>query len=150
MRRAFSMIELTFAIVIIGVLAGIAIPKFAATRDDAMTSRARSVVGAVRSALAAERQKRILRGDFNTALLTPSSTNPRVFVIRTSSSEVNLTDYPVTKCQGSSAGKNCWRRAANDTFIYYGPGSSFCIFKINSRFQLVKQAGCDVPGLKNL
>lgn len=35
MNRAFTMIELIFVIVMIGILASIAIPKLAATRDDA-------------------------------------------------------------------------------------------------------------------
>jgi general secretion pathway protein G len=64
MRRGFSMIELIFVIVIIGILAGIAIPKFAATRDDAVIAKGRSDVAAIRAALATERQKRILKGDF--------------------------------------------------------------------------------------
>jgi len=35
MRKAFTMIELVFVIVILGALAAVAIPKLAATRDDA-------------------------------------------------------------------------------------------------------------------
>ncbi|AKF24224.1 hypothetical protein YH65_01540 [Sulfurovum lithotrophicum] len=38
MRRGFTMIELIFVIVIIGLLAGIAIKKLSATRDDAKLS----------------------------------------------------------------------------------------------------------------
>ena len=40
MRRGFTMIELIFVIVIIGILAVIAIPKLNATRDDAKVATA--------------------------------------------------------------------------------------------------------------
>lgn len=63
-RKAFTMLELIFVIVVIGILSAIAVPKFAATRDDATVSKARSDVAAMRSAIAMERQKRILRGNF--------------------------------------------------------------------------------------
>ena len=45
-RTAFTMIELVFVIVILGILAAIAIPKLAATRDDAVNSGlAQNIVG---------------------------------------------------------------------------------------------------------
>ncbi len=37
-RSGFTMIELVFVIVILGILASVAIPKLAATRDDANIS----------------------------------------------------------------------------------------------------------------
>ncbi|PID47707.1 MAG: prepilin-type cleavage/methylation domain-containing protein [Proteobacteria bacterium] len=44
MRKAFTMIELIFVIVILGILASVAIPKLAATRDDAKISRCLSEI----------------------------------------------------------------------------------------------------------
>ena len=70
MKRAFTMIELIFVIVVIGILATIAVPKFAATRDDAKITKAIAAVGALRSAIATERQKRILRGNYDAITAT--------------------------------------------------------------------------------
>ena len=59
------MIELVFVIVILGILAAIAIPKFAATRTDAVIAKARSDIAAIRSAILNERQSRIIKGETN-------------------------------------------------------------------------------------
>lgn len=61
-RFAFTMIELVFVIVVLGILAAIAIPKFAATRDDAQLVRGRSDIAAIRAAIMSERQTRLLQG----------------------------------------------------------------------------------------
>ncbi len=62
-KKAFTMIELVFVIVILGILAAVAIPKFAATRTDAQISKGRADIASIRSAIVTERQSRLIKGD---------------------------------------------------------------------------------------
>ncbi len=46
-RSGFTMIELVFVIVILGILASVAIPKLAATRDDANIAKATTEISSI-------------------------------------------------------------------------------------------------------
>ena len=74
-HKAFSLIELVFAIVIIAILASVAIPRLSASKDDAEITKARVTVASIRNALAMERQKRILRGNFTPITSVGSGAN---------------------------------------------------------------------------
>ncbi len=62
-RSGFSMIELVFVIVILGILAMVAIPRMAANRSDAQIAKGRSDIASIRSAIISERQTRLLKGE---------------------------------------------------------------------------------------
>lgn len=62
-NNAFTMIEMIFVIVVLGILASIAIPKLAATRDDATVTKGIADIASIRSAIVSERQSRLIRGD---------------------------------------------------------------------------------------
>jgi len=125
MKKAFTMIELVFVIVVIGILASIAIPKFAATRDDAVISKGRATVGALRSAIAIQRQKKVLKGDFSAI----------------SGSEADSLLNPSVTSDSS------WTRSGT-TFTFTAPDGSTCAFKIESN-KLVKKT-CGVSGMSDL
>lgn len=114
MKKAFTMIELVFVIVVIGILSAIAVPKFAATRDDAMTTRGRSAVASLRSALSTLRQKNILKGVF---------------------ADVNGTALAAEIEYG--LGSDWAVDAANDKFTFSCPTSGTCIYTITNN-KLVK------------
>jgi len=103
MKKAFTMIELVFVIVVIGILSSIAIPKFAATRDDAIISKARAEVAAMRSAIATERQKRILRGDF-TDVVTADVPGLLQYGLGSGWSGLTFTDPSGSSCAFSVTG----------------------------------------------
>lgn len=62
MKKGFTLIELVFVIVILGVLATVAIPKLVVTRDDAEIARAKAQIAAIRSAIQTSRNAQILAG----------------------------------------------------------------------------------------
>ena len=68
----FTMIELIFVIVILGILAAVAIPKLSATRDDAKFSKAASDIGTLVSDMGAFYTA---KGDFKSATAITDVTN---------------------------------------------------------------------------
>ena len=129
LRAAFSMIELTFVIVVIGILAAIALPRFGDTADTAYLSKAKSTIITVRNAIKNERQRRILRGDY-TAITDLSRTSADAasanvfdhFNADLRGTNTPVFDYPVPGCS-SNTQRACWVKSGT-TYSYRFPDST--------------------------
>jgi prepilin-type N-terminal cleavage/methylation domain-containing protein len=60
---AFSLVEIMIVVVIMGILAAVAIPRFVGASDDARTAAAESTVGAVRASIASYRTGAVIAGE---------------------------------------------------------------------------------------
>ena len=137
-QNAFTMVELVFVIVVIGILAAIAVPKLAATRDDAVIAKARTTVASVRNAVAAERQKRILRGDFDqpiTSLSSDSGYDKPIFNAFDGNTSNPVLEYPPHSC-ATAASRECWVDSGDGDYTFVMPASGTAVFTLNSnRFE---------------
>lgn len=119
-RAAFSMIELVFVIVVLGILSAIAVPKFAATRTDAQISKGRADIASIRSAIITERQSRLIKGDSDW-ISQLSDNNTTLFTHN------NLLLYGVTS--GKEDGH--WERTATNKYTFHVGGKN-CTFTYDS------------------
>ena len=133
-RSAFTMLELIFAIVIIGILSAVAIPKFAATRDDATVSKAKSTLASVRSAIATERQKRILKGDFTpiTDLAKTHGANQMIFDAFDANTSNAVLEYSPRACKNASQ-RGCWISHSATSYVYRMPISGDVTFTLGNQ-----------------
>ncbi len=90
-REAFTLIELVFVIVIIGILATVALPKLWVTRDDAIVSKGRADVATIRSAISTIRQKNLLEGNAS----YPSFLDTASIMTEDQPLFENILDYPI-------------------------------------------------------
>jgi general secretion pathway protein G len=122
-RTGFTMIELVFVIVVIGILSAIAIPRLAATRGDAQIAKGRSDVAAIRSAIVNERQTRLLQGDSayinKLDALTGNSNNGDMLFDNNGTAARSLLQYGIA----SSNAAGHWRKTANNTYAYKNPSN---------------------------
>lgn len=62
MKKAFTMIELIFVIVILGILAAVAVPKLFVTREDAIITKGRADISAILSGITLYKNQKMLQG----------------------------------------------------------------------------------------
>ncbi len=122
-RKAFTMIELVFVIVILGILSSIAVSKMSVTRGDAVIVKGKGQVSAIRSAITLVRSKNMMRGMTNggnpthldALTSTTSSDGDKLFDYDSNASDSSkkILDYPIL-----SKSKDGWRKVAADKYIF--------------------------------
>ena len=149
MKRGFSMIELIFVIVILGILASVALPKLAATRDDASASGIKSDVGTITQAVPALYMSQKLASI--TQSVPSLSVNSWVITseyqvetkIQTTTSVTNDPCIEIDIAEGNST-------SPNDTFTRWnGTGSTnfpypWLMVQIKKSATGVRSGACDV------
>ncbi|MDP3292945.1 MAG: prepilin-type N-terminal cleavage/methylation domain-containing protein [Sulfuricurvum sp.] len=117
-RLAFTMIELVFVIVILGILTAIAIPRLAATRTDAEIAKGRSDVSAIRAAIVSERQGRLLQGQsayINRLDAGVAANTEGVMIFDNNGTATNsLLQYGIT----TASGNGHWVKSGDNTYTY--------------------------------
>jgi len=135
MKKAFTMIELVFVIVIIGILSAVAIPRMAPIVGDAKDTKAKATLSSVRMAIATERQKQILQGIF-TGITSLRGSSSGVFSTFNDENGSRVLEYDVEPCSTTTS-KRCWQVDQDKPGVRYtyAIGSKTCIFVLeNNKF----------------
>ncbi len=92
-EKGFTLIELVMVIVLIGILAAVAMPKYVNMQNEAKSAAAKGVIGTVRSAIAIQYAKNALAGSptFPTIAELTATDNTSIFAER------KMPDSPVDK-----------------------------------------------------
>ena len=137
MKRSFTLIELIFVIIVIGVLAAVALPKFTEALNQADIGKAKSTVTAIRSGLQVYKNKHILLGESP----YPSSLD---------SGSGKLFDVVLPDGITPSTDNGGWSKS-NDYYIYHTPEGDIA-FEYNSTqgsFSCVSGAPTTIDGICN-
>ncbi len=130
MKNSFTMIELVFVIVIIGILAGIAIPRLFPAVTTAKYKKLETQVSAIRAGIQNVYSKNIINGNNKCPSLEKSTTDDTLFE--------NILTYPITKNSGDikwDGNGTEYNATIGDTVIkfeYNTSTESNCKFECNS------------------
>ena len=116
--RAFTIIELIFVIIVLGILAVVALPKFTGVLEQADIANAKSKVSAIRSGLQVYKNKHVLLGKSPYPDSLDSDAN-------------HLFDQVLPTAVTPSTKRGGWKRDTSDAtkYRYYLTDDKYLLFK---------------------
>jgi len=119
-KNAFTMIELIFVIVILGILASVAFPKFSAISRDANLAQGKATVASIRAAILNERQRSLIKG---TAAYPPflddATTASGENLFDGNSTTVSILQYPIVSSTNQGGWMKTSANGATTTYKFY-------------------------------
>jgi len=139
MKKAFTIIELIFVVVILGILTAIAIPKLSGTKTSATIAKGKADIASIRAGIVTERQARLITG--STGWIANG----------TGSGDIDegglfggILMYPIT----ASTGNNGWS-GSDGTYTYKVNGSSNTLTYTPSDGKFLCEPGSECTKLTN-
>jgi general secretion pathway protein G len=125
-KNAFTMIELIFVIVVLGILSAVAFPKLSGITEDANYAQGMATVSSIRSGIQNENHKRIFQANFTFPF--PSSLDDAA--INTVHEELfdNFLQYPVY----SKSETGGWMKIGATSYNFYMNNSTTIQFDYNT------------------
>ena len=136
MKPSFTLLEIVFVIIIIGILAVVALPKFSSSINSAEKSKIKSTFFRIQSAISTKYNKNVISGSDSCPDLEKSTSDNTLFE--------NVLSSPINKNQGQIKwdGDGIDYNASTENFVikfkYYNTPEDNCQFKCVSNCDLIK------------
>jgi general secretion pathway protein G len=142
MKQSFTLLELIFVIVVIGILAGVALPRLFTGVDDAIKAKVKTEVSTIRAAIASKYTKKILSGDNNCPNLEDDKSD---YLFEGVLSEPIPKKDNMIKWDGNGTDYNVTYENKTIYFNYIeDPDNKGCLFECNSSKSTADDFNCSI------